>query len=72
MRHSFATHMLSGGTDLRILQELLGHKTLLATQKYTHLDLAHLFKALEKYHPLHKNQLESIDNEAPELFPIAK
>ncbi len=58
LRHSFATHMLSGGADLRILQELLGHKTLLATQKYTHLDLAHLYNALEKYHPLQKNQLQ--------------
>ena len=72
LRHSFATHMLSGGTDLRILQELLGHKTLLATQKYTHLDLAHLFKALEKYHPLYKNQLEFTNNEIPEPFQIAK
>ena len=51
LRHSFATHMLVGGTDLRIVQELLGHKTLAATQKYTHLDLAHLSQALEKYHP---------------------
>jgi len=73
LRHSFATHMLSGGADLRILQELLGHKTLLATQKYTHLDLAHLFKALEKYHPLYKNELEPMDNEVPkEPFSIAK
>ena len=52
LRHSFATHMLSGGSDLRILQELLGHKTLTATQKYTHLDLFHLSKALENCHPL--------------------
>ena len=51
LRHSFATHMLLGGSDLRVLQELLGHKTLTATQKYTHLDLAHLAQALEKYHP---------------------
>ena len=57
LRHSFATHMLSGGSDLRILQELLGHKTLAATQKYTHLDLTHLSQTLENYHPLHqKNQ----------------
>lgn len=54
LRHSFATHMLLGGSDLRILQELLGHKTLTATQKYTHLDLAHLSRTLETYHPLHK------------------
>ena len=57
LRHSFATHMLLGGSDLRVLQELLGHKTLTATQKYTHLDLDQLSQTLEKYHPLHqKNQ----------------
>lgn len=54
LRHSFATHMLLGGSDLRVLQELLGHKTLTATQKYTHLDLVHLSQALEKYHPLNQ------------------
>ena len=51
LRHSFATHMLVGGSDLRTLQKLLGHKTLSSTQKYTHLDLAHLSRTLEKYHP---------------------
>lgn len=56
LRHSFATHMLLGGSDLRVLQELLGHKTLSSTQKYTHLDLAHLFQTLEKYHPLSKEK----------------
>lgn len=54
LRHSFATHMLTGGTDLRVLQELLGHKSLAATQKYTHLDLNHLSATLEKRHPLYK------------------
>ena len=58
LRHSFATHMLLGGTNLRVLQKLLGHKSLTSTQKYTHLDLAGLAQTLEKYHPLHqKNQL---------------
>ena len=52
LRHSFATHLLSGGSDLRVLQELLGHKTLTATQKYTHLDLAQLSQTLEKFHPI--------------------
>ena len=52
LRHSFATHILLGGGELRILQKLLGHKTLTSTQKYTHLDLAHLSRTLEKYHPL--------------------
>lgn len=51
LRHSFATHMLLGGSDLRVLQELLGHKSLMSTQKYTHLDLAHLSQTLEACHP---------------------
>lgn len=54
LRHSFATHILTSGSDLRALQELLGHKTLTATQKYTHLDLHHLSKTLDKYHPLNR------------------
>ncbi|MCY4321040.1 MAG: tyrosine-type recombinase/integrase [Bdellovibrionaceae bacterium] len=51
LRHSFATHMLLGGSNLRTVQELLGHKSLTATQKYTHLDLTHLSKTLENFHP---------------------
>ena len=54
LRHSFATHMLRGGSELRVLQELLGHKSLQATQKYTHLDLAYLDKTLESFHPFNK------------------
>ena len=50
----FATHILTSGSDLRALQELLGHKTLTATQKYTHLDLSHLAKTLDRYHPLNQ------------------
>ena len=55
LRHSFATHMLLGGSNLRMLQKLLGHNSLTATQKYTHLDLTHLSKTLEKFHPLGEN-----------------
>ncbi len=54
LRHSFATHLLTSGSDLRILQELLGHQSLQATQKYTHLDVDHLSRMLHKHHPLSK------------------
>jgi site-specific recombinase XerD len=54
LRHSYATHLLSSGADLRVLQELLGHQSLAATQKYTHLSMDHLARALETHHPLSK------------------
>ena len=52
LRHSFATHMLSSGTNLRTLQELLGHASLTATQKYTHLGIDQLARTVEDHHPL--------------------
>lgn len=54
LRHSYATHLLSSGANLRTLQELLGHQSLTATEKYTHLTIDQLARTLEKCHPLSK------------------
>lgn len=55
-RHTFATHLIEGGANLRIVQDLLGHKSIVTTEIYTHLDMSYLKETIQRFHPRHQKE----------------
>lgn len=54
LRHSFATHLIKGGADIRMVQDMLGHESIITTEIYTHLDATHKSDTVKKFHPMSK------------------